>query len=152
MIDFTLPPFLAGFMQYLRIGRLEFDAMPNVFVEYLINEGSRSEYLIRTNDMNFYDIANVVEFNSFKLIILFLYNLVFITLALMGAMCKKKRPKIHGVMDTMRYKGFIVLFVLIFAPFGFSCIGEEQNIRKTSPYKIVSSASAFIFMFITYLW
>jgi len=80
LINFKFPPIMNGFMQFLRISRFEVDFIPNILTEYIINEGNRTEFLIRTNDMNFFKIANMIEFNSFKLILLSLFNLIFFSL------------------------------------------------------------------------
>ena len=120
MIDFTFAKNFQGFMQFLRFTRFELDYIPNVFTEYLINEGSRTEYLIRTNDMKFYKISNMLEFNSIKLMILFIYSLIFISLSSSLLCCKKRRSGIKRKLEAMTYKGFIIIFMVLFAPFGFS--------------------------------
>lgn len=151
LITFNFPPIMNGFMQFLRISRLELDSIPNIFLEYIMNEGSRTELLIRTNDMNFFKIANMIEFNSLKLILLFLFNFIFFSFLISLLICKKRRLKIKKKLEFLVYKGFLVIFFIMFAPFGFSCFGEVENIGKTSPYKIVSSTSTFLFIFIVHL-
>jgi hypothetical protein len=62
-------------MQFLKFSTLEIDSMPNLVTELLIDQGSRTELLIRDDSKNFYDIANMIEFNSLKLMFLLALNL-----------------------------------------------------------------------------
>jgi hypothetical protein len=62
-------------MQFLKFSTLEIDSMPNLVTELLIDQGSRTELLIRDDSKNFYDIANMIEFNSLKLMFLLAFNL-----------------------------------------------------------------------------
>lgn len=74
LVEYKIASNLTGFMQFLRFTRIELDSMPNIFTEYIINEGSRTEYLLRSNDMNFYEIANMIEFNNLKLLLLLIFS------------------------------------------------------------------------------
>mmetsp|Transcript_23438 Transcript_23438/g.26863 ORF Transcript_23438/g.26863 Transcript_23438/m.26863 type:complete len:182 (-) Transcript_23438:31-576(-) len=38
----------------------------------------------------------------------------------------------------------MVIFMIMFNPFGFTCFAEVQNISRTSPYKIVSIITTFL--------
>mmetsp|Transcript_23438 Transcript_23438/g.26862 ORF Transcript_23438/g.26862 Transcript_23438/m.26862 type:complete len:233 (-) Transcript_23438:670-1368(-) len=74
LVDAKYAPNLSGFTQFLRFLTFEFDIMPNFFKALFIKQGTRTEYLIRGDDTNFYKIANSLEFNSSKLIFLFFFN------------------------------------------------------------------------------
>ena len=42
----------------------------------------------------------------------------------------------------------MIIFMLVYCPFGFSAFAEVENIERTSPYKIVSVSATFVFIMI----
>jgi len=143
-----------GFMQFLKFTSFEFDSLPNFFTEVLINQGNRTELLIRDDEMNYYQIANMIEFNPLKLFILFIFNIIGLV-ALSLLICIKKpslKLKITKFIEFMTFKAFLVMYMVMFSPFGFSCFAEVENIERTSPFKIVSVSATFLFIMIMFLF
>ena len=92
LINYKFSSEFMGFMQFLRFTSLEFDSMPNA-IKILMNQGSRTEELIRNNDSNFYDIATTLEMNPFKLLILFIFNMLWLIFSLIPFWIKNKNRK-----------------------------------------------------------
>ena len=147
LINYKFSSEFSGFMQFLRFTSLEFDSMPNV-IKLIMNQGSRTETLIRNNDSNFYDIATMIEMNPFKLYALFWFNIFWLIFSLIPFWIKNKskKNKINRINEVLFFNLSIIIFMLVFWPFGFSSIAEVENIGRTSPYKIVSVISTFIFI------
>lgn len=76
LLDIKYAPNFSGYMQFFRTVSFELDSMPNIYTDYFMNQGDRNGDLLRADDMNFYEIANMIEFNSLKLLALFLFNFI----------------------------------------------------------------------------
>ena len=153
LIDVTHSAIFSGFIQHLKVFTLESDMIPN-FLTMMMKQSDRTSTLLTYDDLGYYKLANTIEFDSLKLLILFIFGVIWAVVELLPLCIKNKlkKKKLARINDFLVYKFFICMFIIMFCPFGYSAFAEVENIERTSPYKIVSVSATFLFIMTIFLF
>ena len=153
LIDVRHSAIFLGFMQFLRVFSLELDILPNHLTN-MMSQSSRTAELLTYDNNNFYKISNMIQFSSFKLFILFFFGLVCTIISIIPLCYKSKikKKKLNRLQHFLIFNVFMCIFFLMFCTLGYTAFAEVENIERTSPYKIVSVSSTFLFIMILFLF